>query len=152
MKKSFGIGILLLFSFLLSSCNFNSTSIRHMKRIVFYINNSYYEDDVIKIEKEEPICIDLGNVYLSCDFIITNKEYTTNKYAIKNYSIIKEATNVEYETSLLSGENIVVQAELQYTITISATIPSNIADDKYRLTVDIDSYRIIYYLYNQYES
>ncbi len=103
------------------------------------------EDDKIKLEFNKPNCFGMENCTLTVSVNITNKEYETRTYNIKNVELIKESTSAKYTVNYAKSN--VVEAEMKYSLSFSANIPTDIKTDKYKLTFSFDSFNITYYLY-----
>lgn len=127
-----------------SSKNGNSQTQDDKNKIV-YTDSNPIEDDKIKLEFDKPSCYGTNNYSLSVYVNITNKEYETRTYNIKSVELIKESTSAKYTVSYAKSK--VVEAEMKSSLSFSASIPSDIKTDKYKLTFSINSYNITYYPY-----
>lgn len=123
-----------------------SSNVGSKSEYTLYTDSEPIETESIIITSRSPICYGGNNYALSLHFVITNKELKTNYYSIKNVKLIKENTNVEYSVSVRDTE-ISLDAELSYQLTFSATIPSSIVTDHYKLSFELNAYEITYYLY-----
>jgi hypothetical protein len=112
-----------------------------------YTDNNIVENDVIKIEVDSSI-YSLNNFSLTVTVIVTNKEYKTNNYDIKNYTLINESTGGTYTVgTMFSIPKLQIDAELSKSLSLSSTIPTSIKDDQYKMSFDVNEYKITYYLY-----
>ncbi len=116
---------------------------------VLYTDSDPIENDKVKIVPDKPSCYGSGNYSLSLYFTITNKEYVTKEYEFKNIKLVKESTGAEYTARGYLGLNKVsIEAELNKSFIITSTIPASINTDKYKLILEINEYKITYYLYD----
>jgi len=155
MKKYFNfICLLIMFSLTmaLTSCgeeNQNGTAqAKHnSNEYTLYTDNNVAENDVIKIEVDSSI-YGLNDYSLTVTVKVTNKEYKTNSYDIKNYDLIKESTGATYTVGTIYYTPMLqIDAELSKSLGLSATIPSSIKDDQYKMSFEVNEYKITYYLY-----
>ena len=155
MKKYFNfMYLLIMFSLimLLTSCGIeNKNDAEQAKHnsneYTLYTDNNIAENDVIKIEVDSSI-YSLNNFSLTVTVKVTNKEYKTNSYDIKNYTLIKESTGATYTVgTMFSIPKLQIDAELSQSLSLSSTIPTSIKDDQYKMSFDVNEYKITYYLY-----
>ena len=119
---------------------------------VIYTDSAPIENDKIKIEPQTPSCYGTDNYSLSLRFKITNKEYKKNEYTFKNTKLVKESTGAEYTVGGFYTNKLTIEAELNQSFSLSATIPSSITNDNYKLSLEINDYKIIYYFYETPDS
>ena len=126
-----------------------SNNSKNSNEYVLYNDSDPIEDDKVKIEISNPSCYGTDTYSLSMTFKITNKEYFTKEYEFKNMKLIKESTGAEYTVggyfNFIIGNKLKIEAELNSSYNIGATIPSSIDTDKYILTLEINEYKITYY-------
>ena len=152
-KKSFLFVSLLTYLFLLVGCNFGKSSSNNGdvqekdNSIVFYSDSKPIENDNIKLEFDEPYCRGTTNYILSIYLNITNKEYETKTYNIKNVVLVKESTSAKYSVSYSKSRT--VEAEMTSKFLFSVEIPSDIKIDNYKLSFSINSFNITYYPYEK---
>lgn len=116
-----------------------------------YLDNSIIENESFKLELKSNYCSGQSNNYsLSLYFDLLNKEYSTKTFTIKNVKLVKVSTKAEYTVNY--NEKISIEAELTRSISFSATIPSDIKNDEYKLTFEIESYKVTFYLYETPDS
>lgn len=124
----------------------DTTDLKKNKNAILYIDKNTIENDHINIKLNEPGCYGSNNNYMiNLIITITNKEYKTNIYKIKNAEIIKESTNASYTVNYT--EELSVDAEMSQITYFIAYIPNSIEDEKFKLCFELDSYKITYYLY-----
>ena len=128
-----------------NSINSGNVNTQDNKNKIIYTDSVAIEDDKIKMEFNKPSCYADSNYRLSISVDITNKEYKTVLYKIRNVELIKESTSANYKVSY--SDSLSLEAEMKSTLYFSANIPSNIKSDKYKLTFSINSYNITYYPY-----
>lgn len=116
---------------------------------VLYTDSDPIENDKVKIECSKPNCFGSGSCSFRLAITITNKEYVTREYKFKNIKLIKESTGAEYTVSedSTTSSPLTIDAELHKYLVLVSTIPSSTDDDNYRLTLNINGYKNIYYLY-----
>ena len=112
-----------------------------------YLDNNPIEDDKIKLEFSNPRCYSMTNYSLDLSISITNKEHEKKNYNIQNVELIKESTSAKYTVNYNSY--VEIEAEMKYSLSFSANIPSDIKVDKYKLTFSINSNNYTYYLYEK---
>ena len=142
-----------LFAF--TSCDNANTNIggsvanntNNSNEYVLYKDSDPIENDKVKIETTNQSCYGTDNYSLTMYFKITNKEYSTQEYEFKKMILTKESTGAEYTVGryLGSGNKLKIEAELNKSYGIAATIPSSIETDNYKLTLEINEYKITYY-------
>lgn len=146
MKKLL-LCLFIIFAFIFSGCSsMDSNSSNSNNNRIIYTDSGFIEDDKIKIEFDEPSCYGTDTYSLRIYIKITNKEYETRTYNVKNVKLIKEATSAQYTVSY--AESIVIEAEMKSSLSFWASIPSDIKTDRYKLTFSINSYNITYYPYD----
>ena len=153
MKKNFNfICLLIMFSLtmVLTSCgienNGNQTNV-NPNEYTLYTDNNIAENDSIKIEVDSRIS-GYDNYSLTVTVKVTNKEYKTNSYDIKYYTLIKESTGATYTVgTMFSIPKLQIDAELSQSLSLSSTIPTSIKDDQYKMSFEVNEYKITYYLY-----
>lgn len=133
-----------LFVLLLVSCS-NGGNSKMKNNIIIYTDSDPIEDDNMKLEFEKPSCYGYNNYSFDLYVNVTNKEYKTKTYKIKNVELIKESTSAKYTVNYY--DYIEIEAEMKSSFSFSSSIPSSISTDKYKLTFSINSYNITYYLY-----
>ena len=145
---------MLLALFIVCGCNTMSSGLQssgiskttEIGKNELYTDSDPIETDKLKIEALKPTCTENNNYSLSVSLKITNKESKTNEVIFKNAKLIKESTGAEYAVNTLTGK-LTIEAELNQTATFSSTIPSSITEDNYKLSLDINDYKITYFLY-----
>ena len=135
-----------LFALVLASCSSsNDGNSKTQNDRIIYTDSDPIEDDNIKLEFEKPSCYGYNNYSFDLQVNITNKEYNTKIYKIKNVELIKESTSAKYTVNYY--DYIEIEAEMKSSFSFSSSIPSSISTDKYKLTFSINSYNITCYLY-----
>lgn len=118
-----------------------------LNEYILYSDNNIAENDAVKIEIESS-CWGNDNYSLTVRVKVTNKEYTTNTYKFKNINLIKESTGATYTVgTMFASPNLKIDAELTQSLSLSSTIPTSIKDEKYKISFEINKYKITYYLY-----
>ena len=116
-----------------------------------YLDNAVVENDSFKLELKSNYCTSQSSNYsLSLYFDLLNKEYITKTFDIKNVKLVKVSTNAEYTVNY--SKNVSIEAELTRSISFSVTIPSDIKTDEYKLSFEIESYKVTFYLYETPDS
>ncbi len=133
-----------LFVLFLVSCS-NGGNSKNQNNLIIYTDSDPIEDDNMKLEFEKPSSYGYDNYSFNLSVNITNKEYNTRTYKIKNVELIKESTSAKYTVNYY--DYIEIEAEMKSSFSFSSSIPSSIEIDKYKLTFSINSYNITYYLY-----
>ena len=133
-----------LFVLLLVSCS-NGGNSKTQNNLIIYTDNDPIEDDNIKLEFENPSCYGYNNYSFDLYVNVTNKEYKTKTYKIKDVELIKESTSAKY--TVYYDESLEIEAEMKSSLSFSSSIPSSISADNYKLTFSINSYNITYYPY-----
>lgn len=113
-------------------------------------DESYYrvvEFEDLKLSINQSSRYKDANYLLDISVTLTNKEYSTKTYTIKNVQLTKESTGAKYTVEY--APSLVVEAELNQNLHFQATIPSSPSKDKYKLDFEISSYKITYYLYEK---
>lgn len=136
------------------SCGNNRGTSNSNNDIVLYSDSDPFENDKIKIEVGTSTCYKNGeNYYLSFGFSITNKELKTIEYQFKDATLERESTGATYtlSSSLIAvgkdGEKFSLDSELSKSKSYNSNIPSTIESDKYKFSLKINSYKVVYYLY-----
>lgn len=155
MKKNLntficGIMCLLVIVILVACANgdLQNPNSKNKNIFIMYTDSGFVENDSFKVDISTPICADLysGNKYTLYMYLtITNKEFKTNTYKIKNVSIEKESTSAKYTVNY--DDEVTIEAELNQSISLNSVIPSSINDEKYKLFFEINTYKFYYYLY-----
>lgn len=116
---------------------------------ILYTDSDPIENDFVKIETQKPSCYGSESFSLSLSFKITNKEHKTKEFIIKGTKLTKESTGAEYSVtnSILFGDKFQIESELNKSIYFSSTIPTSIKVDNYKLSLEINEYKITYYFY-----
>lgn len=129
--------------------NSNGKNNLNSNEYVLYTDSNPIENDKVKIVAEKPYCSGNENYSLTVRFTVTNKEYMTKSFEFKEMKVIKESTGAQYTAGgyFVFSDKIEIEAELNKSYTIASTIPSSINTDKYKLTFNINDYKITYYFY-----
>lgn len=118
-------------------------------RIVLYTDSAEVEFDgtILKFDNSDLwLQSYLKGVYAS--FEIKNTTYNTKEYVVKDYVVTKEETKASYTTSTtIFMKSFKLDAELSFDFSFSATTPSSIKDDKYKLDFTINNQPFTLYLY-----
>ena len=114
------------------------------------INFMYSDSDPIKcdnlsIKINKIRCYEATNYNLIVDLTITNEDYITTKYNIKNVDVTKQSTVVKYTVNYKS--ELTLEAELVGKLRFESTIPTSIEEENYSLYFEINSHKIALYLY-----
>jgi len=110
--------------------------------------NSKYENEEIRLSFKAPKCRKETNFSLEIEFEITNLTNQTKEYKIKDFKIIREKTNIEYTVNL-SLQTAKLEPELTENFKVSSIIPASIQNNNYKLVLEINNYKIIYFLYDK---
>lgn len=117
------------------------------RKVIYFDEDRLIEYDDLKIEITSIYCNERTNCSLGIYIDLFNKDYSAKEYKIKNINLIKENTDVNY--SVYYDEKITIGAELKGKLHFSATIPSSIDDDKYKIDFEINYYKFTLYLYER---
>ena len=116
-----------------------------------YLDSDKIENDSFSLSLKSKYCSSYSTNYsLSIYFDLVNKEYNTKKFTIKNATLTKVSTNATYTVNY--NKSVSVEAELTSSLSFSATIPSSIDTDEYKLYFEIESLKVTLYLYETPDS
>ncbi len=117
----------------------------------FYLDSFLFENNSFKLVIDYCYCNKTNNYNLDICFGITNKEFSTKQFKIDDIELVKESTSATYSVSIIN-KIFDIEAELTKNIHLSSTIPSSIEDDKYTVSFEINSHKIILHLYETPDS
>ena len=116
-----------------------------------YLDSDKIDNDSFSLTLKSKYCSSYSTNYsLSIYFDLVNKEYSTKKFTIKNTTLTKVSTNATYTVNY--NNSVSVEAELTSSLSFSATIPSSIDTDEYKLYFEIESLKVTLYLYETPDS
>ena len=142
MKKLIVYILLIIYSFLLCGCNTTPTIIS------FYLDDENFIHNDIKMKIS---CSSYGlsqnktcTIYFKCTNTSTEDKY----FMVENAYLINEETNVKYDASCYSSE-IKLQYNIERSITINSTIPTQIEEENYYLSFTYNNETYNVYLYER---
>lgn len=135
-----------LFIWGLTSCNkYIESSIDEL-----YIDSEFPQNEEFAISYDTPSCYQNNNneYELHISFKLLNKLYTTQKYKISDFIIIRNKTNASYSvTTNLFYSVLEIDGELSNSFTFRAVLPSSINDEEYDLKFKINSNEFLIHLW-----
>lgn len=123
-----------------------TTTQKNTSYVEIYTDSNSIENDSILLTMKKPSCYTYNTNYsFSVSFDLKNKTYSTQSYKISNVELIKESTKASYTTTY--QKSLSIEAELTKTLSFSATIPSSIETDNYKLTFELNTLKVDLHLY-----